>query len=237
MSSRQEEKERRKAERLERERAEAAAAKRKRLVATVAGGLAAAAAIAVLVFVVIGGGDDNDPDGPSTAISGGAPIPAQQISDLDDAAKAAGCAVREFPDEGAEHTEGARKPSDYKTNPPTSGNHNITPAQDGLYTAGSEPAIENWVHTLEHGRILLQYKPGTPKLVVDQLQTLFNEPVKGGPDGYHMVLMRNNTLMKYQVAAVAWRKYVVCNQVNDKTWDALRAFRDMHVDTAPEQVP
>jgi len=236
MSSRQEEKEHRKQERLEREAAEAAASKRKRLVATVGGVIAAVAAVVVAVLLLTGGGGKDDPDGPAFVDS--APIPAQKIMELPAAAQAAGCAVREFADEGQEHLPDDKGKFDgYKTNPPTSGTHRPTPAQDGVYDPGAEPDPESWVHTLEHGRIILQYKPGTPKMVVGQLQTLFNEPVKGGPDGYHMALLRNNTGMKYEVAAVAWRHYVACNQVNDKTWDALRAFRDQFVDTAPEQVP
>ncbi|MDX6706916.1 MAG: hypothetical protein QOI48_2762 [Solirubrobacteraceae bacterium] len=237
MSRRQEEKERRKLERIERERAEAAAAKRKRLLMTAAGALVAVVAVVAIVLAVSSG--KNDTSGGPSDVNGvpSVAIPARKITNLQEAAKAAGCAVREFPEEGREHIPDNQSFNGYKTNPPTSGTHHQTPAQDGIYTAGTEPAKESWVHTLEHGRIILQYKPGTPKRVIGQLQTLFNEKVKGGPAGYHMVLLQNNTKMPYQVAAVAWRAYIGCNEVNDKTWDALRAFRDTYVDKGPEAVP
>jgi hypothetical protein len=229
MSSRQEEKERRRLERIERERAEAAAAKRKRL-AMVAGG--AIVAVVAVVLTISSGDKDT-----STEPSAGAPIPARKVTNLQQAVKAAGCKLGDFPEESREHIADNETFDGYKTNPPTSGIHHQTPAPDGVYDAGNEPAKESWVHTLEHGRILLQYKPTTPKRVVAQLQTLFNEQVKGAPNGYHMVLLQNNTKMPFQVAAVAWRHYVGCNAVNNKIWDALRAFRDTYVDMAPEAVP
>jgi len=49
--------------------------------------------------------------------------------------------------------------------------------------------------------------------------------------------MQNNSEMPFEVAAVAWRNYVGCPKFNDKSIAALRAFRDVYVDTAPEQVP
>lgn len=232
MSSRQEEKERRRLERIERERAEAAAAKRKRL-AMVGGGAIVAVVALVAVLLAVSSGDSETSTGPSTA----AAIPARKVTNLQQAVKAAGCKLGSFREESREHIADNETFDGYKTNPPTSGIHHNTPAQDGVYDTGNEPAKESWVHTLEHGRIILQYKPSTPKRLVAQLQTLFNEQVKGARSGYHMVLLQNNTKMPFQVAAVAWRHHVGCNEVNDKTWDALRAFRDTYVDTAPEQVP
>jgi hypothetical protein len=50
-------------------------------------------------------------------------------------------------------------------------------------------------------------------------------------------MFRNNTNMPFQVAAVAWTRYLGCRRMNDKVFDAIRAFRDQYVDQAPEQVP
>jgi hypothetical protein len=222
VSSRQEQKEQAKRERLEREAAEHKAAKRKRLVQIV-GGVVVGAVIVVGVVLALaggGGGDDGRDDANLTA-----------------SAKAAGCTVKSFPDEGAAHVAKKLTVKDFKTNPPTSGDHNITPAQDGVYVPGNEPEIQNWVHTLEHGRILFQYKPGTPAGRIAQLQKLFNEPVLDSGNGYHSVLMQNNTQMPFAVAAVAWRHYVGCPEFNDKVFAALGDFREVYVDKAPEQIP
>ena len=99
------------------------------------------------------------------------------------------------------------------------------------------------MHTLEHGRILLQYKANASPATIAQLQKLYDEPVADRlfdevpANGYHSVLMQNNSEMPFEVAAVAWRNYVGCPKFNDKSIAALRAFRDVYVDTAPEQVP
>jgi Protein of unknown function (DUF3105) len=235
MSSRQEEKERRRQERIEREQAQAGKAANQRRLQLVAGAvLALGAIVAVVAAIAMGGGDDSS--GPSDKGSN-ARIPAKQISDFDEAVRAAGCTYKSYPSEGREHLTSDKATNDkYKTNPPTSGTHRPTPAQDGIYDPGNEPDQENIVHTMEHGRVVFQYKPGTPQRRIDQLEALFNEPLKGVP-GYHQVVMQNNSDMPFAVAATAWTQILGCDTFTDKTFDALRAFRERFVDKGPELIP
>jgi hypothetical protein len=232
MSSRQEEKERRKRERQEREAAEKAShARRKRMQVVFGGGLAvlAAAAVVVVLVFVVGGSDDPAADVPA----GSAAIPEQQESDLKKAAAAAGCTLKDTPNEGSGHEEKEFKASDYKQNPPTSGNHFPEWYQDGIYAPGDTPELGKLVHTLEHGRIDVQYKPGTPATTVAQLETL----MKQNEDGYHMLLFQNGTNMPFAVAATAWDHQLGCKTMNDKVFDAIRTFRDAYIDKGPEVVP
>ena len=222
MSSRQEEKEQRRQERLERERAAEASAKRKRLVQIVGGAIVAAVVVVGVVLAAAGGGGD------TTRASD---------ADVTSAARAAGCTYKTFPQEGRTHVTQKLGAANYKTNPPTSGDHNPTPAPDGLYPPGNEPAVENWVHTLEHGRVLLMYKPGASQATVAALQKLYEEPVLDSGKSYHMVLMRNNTNMPFQTAAVAWRHYVGCKDASPAAIEAMRKFRDRYVDKGPEFIP
>ena len=224
MASRQEEKERRRRERLEREAAAAAAAKRKRLLQIVAGAVIAAAVVAGAAFAIAGGGDGGGDGG------GG-------DEDLQAAAREAGCVYRAFPEEGRDHTTEKLTQDDYRTNPPTSGAHDPEPAPDGVYLPGNEPEIAKWIHTLEHGRILLMYRPGVDRSVVTRLEALFKEDVGDSGSGYHSVLMRNNSKMPFEVAAVGWRQYMGCERFTPKAIDALRAFREARVDKAPEMIP
>jgi Protein of unknown function (DUF3105) len=223
MSSRQEEKEQRKQERLAREAAAAAAAKRKRLLQLIGGVVVACAIVAGGAFALAGGGGDNGVDN----------------ADLTAAAANAGCEYRSFPNYGQDHIDKEFTAADYKTNPATSGNHvpSGKEAQAGLYVAGNEPNVGAWVHTLEHGRILFQYRPGSKPNVVADLEKLFKEDVKGSGGAYHSVLMRNNTKMPYQVAAVAWRHYMVCKTYTPAVIPAFREFRTQLVDKAPELIP
>lgn len=223
MSSRKEEKERLRAEREERERAAAAKAKRARLLQLVGGVVVACAIIAGIAYAVSNSGGEDGPDIDNDKLKA--------------AAKASGCVYRSFPDEGQEHVTEKLTEADFKTNPPTSGAHSPEPAQDGNYVAGTEPEIANWVHTLEHGRILFQYRPGVAKSVVTQLESLFNEDVKGSGGAYHSAIMRNNSKMPFQVAAVGWRHYMACRAFTPGAIAALRTFREEVVDTAPEKIP
>jgi Protein of unknown function (DUF3105) len=234
VASRQQQKEARRRERLAREAEAARRAERNRRLQIMGGvvlGIAVVAGIAVAVVAGSGGSNDNTPKatGAKNPQVKAVPIPPRKTTDLFAAAKAAGCTVKTFPSEGRTHITGT---TTYHTNPPTSGNHNQVPAADGDYSGRQTPAKENYVHTLEHGRIEFQYRPGTPAKVIGQLRTLFNE------DGaYHSLLFENNTDMPYEVAATAWTHLIGCPRVNDRIWDALRAFRVRYTDQAPEQIP
>jgi hypothetical protein len=233
VSSRQEEKERRRKEREERERAEAQKAAGKRRLQLVAGGVLALVAVAAVVAAIASSGGKSKAD----ATLATAPIPTQKIANFDEAVKAAGCQFKTFPSEGRTHLASDTAVNNkYKTNPPTSGAHRPTPAADGVYAVNNAPAKEAAVHSLEHGRIELEYKPGTSKQVQNQLNALFNEKLKGVP-GYHQLLFQNQTNMPFQVAAVAWTHYLGCPTMNNKVFDAMRAFRTRFVDKGPELIP
>ena len=241
MASRQEEKERRRQERLKREEAERKAAARRKRVQLVFGGLLGLAAIggiiAVVALGVLGGdsgsgsGEAGEPAQPSEAAAE-VQLPEQKVGDLDEAAKAAGCKVTHPEIEGATHEDKAFQASDFKTNPPTSGNHNPDWYEDGIYAPGDTPRLGMLVHTLEHGRIDVQYKEGTPADDVAKLEAFLAET-----DGYHMLLFQNSTGMDATVAATAWGHSLTCSKLDDTTWDALRTFRTSYIDKGPEAVP
>jgi hypothetical protein len=189
-----------------------------------------AALIVVLVVVVLGGDSDPSDEVPASA----AAIPAQKESDPEKAAELASCTYEpKVPNEGAGHEEKDFKPTDYKQNPPTSGNHFPQWYEDGIYGPGDTPELGKLVHTLEHGRIDIQYKPGTPANTVAQLETLYNEM----DGGHHLLLFQNETGMDAAVAATAWDASLKCKTMNPQVFDAIRAFRAEHIDKGPEIVP
>jgi hypothetical protein len=235
VSSRQQEKERRRQERLAREQAEAKRAARRKRMQLAFGGLLAVAAIAGgVVAVTISTGDDGG-DGPRQAsdTTSTAKLPEQATTDIQAAAKAAGCKLNNPAYEGANHESKDFQASDYKTNPPTSGNHTPDWYEDGIYTPGNTPELGKLVHPLEHGRIEVQYKKGTDAETVGKLEALLAEQ----EDGYHMLLFENTTGMDAQVAATAWTHSLTCPQMNDKVFDAIRTFRARYIDKGPERVP
>jgi hypothetical protein len=233
MASRQEEKEARRKARLEQEAAERKTAARQKRLQLVGGGVLGLLVIAAIVVVLAGGGGHKaDKSGDvRQASENGVTLPAPVITNVDTAAKTAGCKLEHPADEGRGHENKTFTPADYKSNPPTSGAHFPQWAQDGIYDPGNEPALGELVHTLEHGRIDVQYAPGTPKADRDKLEALVAEN-----GGYHMLLFQNATKMPFKVAATAWDQMLGCPEINDKTWDALRTFRDRYIDKGPEKV-
>jgi hypothetical protein len=235
MSSRKEQKEKLRQERLAREAAAQAAERRRRMMGFGVGGvLAAAAVVAVVVAIAAGGGGDSK-DKPKPAPSNTVPIPAQKLTNLNAAAKAAGCTLRSFtpgPND-RQHVEGTVQ---YKQNPPVFGPHNPVWASDGDYVGQGAPPTEKLVHPLEHGRVITWYKPTLPQREISQLETLFSEPMEGKPEGYKQILVERPTLPG-AVAASAWGQQLVCPVFNDKVFDAIRTFRVAYVDKGPESVP
>jgi hypothetical protein len=234
MTSRREEKDRRRAERLAAESAAAEQAKRRRLYSIVVGGALALAAVGAIIAVAATGGGDgsntpSDLPAATDTYEGAATPPAQAETDLFKVAREAGCVLRNPVIEGRTHEPDRDKEVKYKTNPPTSGTHDPIPAEDGVYDRVPDALeMKHFVHTLEHGRIEIQYDPSLDKRRIDQLGGLFND------DPYHMVMFPNRR-MPYKIAVTAWGHLLGCKEVDDKVFDAIRAFRDRYRDQGPEQ--
>jgi hypothetical protein len=149
----------------------------------------------------------------------GTPPVAAKVTNLKQAAKEAGCVLRlHLKDEGHEHLPVGSEAPEYKTNPPTSGNHVEPPYQqaDGAY--GEMPLPIDMVHSLEHGRMEVQYSPDLPEPEQLELKGLY-ETMYGG------TLLFPNSEMPFAVAATTWTNLLGCKQYRGaKTLDAIRAF-------------
>jgi hypothetical protein len=250
MASRREEKERLRQARLEAERRESEAERRRLILGYVVAGLLTAAVVAGLVIVIASGGGEDGPtqgDFPEHShiqpISGatndvevdareGTPPPAVEQGDLERAAGEAGCELRlDLPDEGNTHLQPSDPVPDYDTNPPTSGDHIVSPLQqaDGAYREMPDPRYT--VHSLEHGRINIQYDPALPERDQLELKGVFEEDPNA-------VLFFPNPEMPYAVAVTAWARMLTCDRYEGRaTLDAIRAFRDTLRGQGPEDVP
>jgi hypothetical protein len=194
--------------------------------------LAVVAVAAVAIAVLAGGGTSGKPrvHGPTTVANVAIPAPAD--SNLRAAAAAAGCVLLNPPSEGRTHVLGS---VNYRTNPPSSGPHNPVFAHDGIYAPGGTPPKEQLVHSLEHGRVEVQYQPGTSAAVIGALQSLVTEFATRDSDP-RVLLFQNATAMPYAIAAVAWTHILGCSRyAGAPTLDAIRDFRAAYDLKAPEQ--
>ena len=249
MASRKEEKERLRKERLEAERQAQSAGRRRLLLGYVVAGVLALLIVVGLVIALAGGGDSGGdgsaeaagdnvnmefggkvPEGIRVDDRVGTPPPEVQNGDLTAAAKAAGCDLRlNLKDEGSTHLD---PQSDdlpkYGTNPPTSGDHYPTPLADGAFL--DYPSPGSYVHSLEHGRIIIEYSPDLSEEDQLALKGVFDEDPAG-------VLFFPNEDMPYEVAATAWTQLIGCDTYEGAaTLDAIRDFRDIYRGQGPEDV-
>ena len=128
---------------------------------------------------------------------------------LQKAARAAGCELQlRLPDEGHEHIPPSAPEPRYKTNPPTSGDHVEEQQADGAYRETPPPV--SVVHSLEHGRLAIQYRPDLPERAQLELIGLYDS-IYGG------TLLFPNPDMSYMVAATTWTNLVGCHSYRRAT--------------------
>ena len=252
MASRKEEKERLRREREEAERKAQASGRSRLMIGYVVAGALALVVVVGLVIALAGGSDDSTsggstvasddcsqantdfggiiPDGIECDNREGTPPPEVQLGELTAAAKAAGCDLQlNLKDEGATHLDPKDDLPDYGTNPPTSGDHYPVPLADGAYL--STPSPGNYVHSLEHGRIEIQYSSDLPEDDQLALKGVFD----ADPAGMDMF---PNDDMPYDVAVTAWTQLMSCDTFKgDATLDAIQDFRDAYRGRGPEAIP
>jgi uncharacterized protein DUF3105 len=240
---REEERERLRQAREERESSQAKQGQRRLMVGYAIAGVIGVVVIGALIWVIAGsGGDDSNGGAHIDQATGstngiepdertGTKPPEAKQTNLVKAAKEADCTLRlNLKVEGRTHIPPTAPTPDYSTNPPTSGNHVDPPLQqaDGAYS--EMPGEIFTVHSLEHGRMEIQYSPDLPE--ADQLA------LKGLYDTmYGGTLLFPNTNMDYAVAATTWGNLMGCREYKgDATLDAIRAFGVKTWGQAPEQI-
>jgi hypothetical protein len=142
-----------------------------------------------------------------------------KITNLKKAAEKAGCYLElHLKDEGHEHIPPGSPEPNYETDPPTSGPHVEPPYQqaDGAYYEMPEPI--DFVHSLEHGRMEIQYFPDISEKEQLELKGLYDEM-------YGATLFFPNHEMNYAIAATTWTNLLGCPGWDGQaTLDAIRAF-------------
>ncbi|MEK7480654.1 MAG: DUF3105 domain-containing protein [Patescibacteria group bacterium] len=127
--------------------------------------------------------------------------------------------------EGATHVKEGEKVT-YQSNPPTSGDHWPDPLRDGIYD--TEKPDEAVVHSMEHGRIWISYRPDISDTTKEQLRALAKR------EAYVVMTPRpeNDT----DIALAAWNRLDALGEeeFNEKrVRDFVRRYRDK----GPEHVP
>jgi Protein of unknown function (DUF3105) len=121
--------------------------------------------------------------------------------------------VKTFPSAGRNHISANQQPSNWNSNPPTSGDHLNNPLPAGVYD--NEQDMRALVHNMEHGYVVIVYK-GIPSDQVDQLREFVDQR-----DGSKLVLAPWSGLASNGVALAAWQNLETMQRVN---MDVVQAF-------------
>lgn len=139
--------------------------------------------------------------------------------------EAAGCIYRSYPSEGRSHVTSLSAKVNYKTFPPTSGNHYYIPAIWNRYTQPLQLVQE--VHNLEHGGVIVQYGSKVPQATVDKLVSFYDS----SPNA---MLLAPLPKLGNKIALTAWTRLATCTGFDEK---AYAAFRDAFRGKGPENFP
>jgi hypothetical protein len=139
---------------------------------------------------------------------------------------------RQVPIEGSRQHNAQGQTIPYRNRPPSSGDHYDQPAGYGFFQR--EIPVGNWVHTLEHGGVVVLYRPDLcDQTCQNQLQDTYNSaPSSQFFAGTRKMLVTSYQDMDHAIASVAWGWVDEMDSV-DK--DRILAFYRAHVDKGPEQ--
>lgn len=115
----------------------------------------------------------------------------------------------------------------YPVNPPSGGDHLSVSVPPGLWEADRLPPDGALVHTLEHGYVIIWFKPNITGLDRQALLNLRNTFDRDA-------LMVERTDMPTTYALTAWGKRLLCSEVEV---DVFSNFIEVNRNQAPEKIP
>jgi uncharacterized protein DUF3105 len=167
-------------------------------------GVAVVSLVALVALIVVTE-RDNNPQAANKAVSPAALQAGRQ--------EAGSQGVKTYPSAGRNHITPDKQPSNWNSNPPTSGDHLATPLPGGVYD--NEQDMRALVHNMEHGYVVIVYK-GIPNDQVDQLRNFVKDR-----EGSKLVLAPWSGLDNNGVALAAWQNLELLQRVN---MDVVQAF-------------
>jgi hypothetical protein len=121
----------------------------------------------------------------------------------------------------------------YNSRPPTSGNHYPNPSGYGVFDRAVPTG--NWVHNLEHGAIVVLYRPDLcDDACVAAVKDVYKQAPRSRQFNVVKMVVTPYTDMDHAVAAVAWQ---YLDEMDTADEGRILAFYRDHVDKGPEQVP
>ncbi|HET9772717.1 MAG TPA: DUF3105 domain-containing protein [Acidimicrobiia bacterium] len=110
-----------------------------------------------------------------------------------------GCTADSRTDEGRRH----QPLVNYTVDPPAGGDHDAAPSKAGFYEPGTVPTDGHLVHSLEHGFVIVWYKP-------DSVAPTTLEALRALAERADWVLVAPRASMPTALAATSWHRRLLC---------------------------
>lgn len=179
----------------------------------------AALLLGILVAVAVSGGGD-DGDGAAFESEGGGECTADTRMDT-------------YSEGGAVHTDHPSyagplgNPPTYTVDPPSGGDHLSPSVGPGVFDGDNVPPDGVLVHSLEHGYVILWYRPGTADEDVEDVEAVQERYRRD-------VIVVERTSLSVPVAATAWGHRLLCERADPAE---LAEFVAARRNQAPEKIP
>jgi len=140
------------------------------------------------------------------------------------AAAPSSCQADTVSDSGSGHVQNAS----FRVDPPSGGDHDPVPAPAGTYRLGGFiPSDVQLVHSLEHGYVVVWYRPGPGE---GNMAAFADVAGRYSRD----VLLVEGSSLRVRVAATAWHQRLLCGLVDPAD---LSRFIDRFANKGPERTP
>lgn len=117
----------------------------------------------------------------------------------------------------------------YTVNPPAGGDHLPSPSPPGVFDAANTPPDGAAVHSMEHGYIVIWYRPGLAAPDLDSLKKITNDAT---PDV--LLIPRPSLPAATPVVATAWHHRLLCSGLDEVR---INRFIGDYANKGPEKVP
>ena len=130
--------------------------------------------------------------------------------------------VEHFADLGGGHLAAGEAPPTYNSSPATSGRHSANSALCGIYASEIPDPIQ--LHNLEHGTVIIHYRPGLGKTAVESLRGY----ARSKP-GHILVAPRSD--LSDPVVITSWRRML---RLDSADLDTIDVYYGEFVRSGPE---
>lgn len=148
----------------------------------------------------------------------------------DEPPRPSNCVVESIPIEGFTHVAVGTDVT-YTSNPPSSGNHYPVWSDYGVFTETVPRGY--WVHSLEHGAVVLLHRPDAGDEVIDALRAAHDAIPLDPKCTHRRTVLTPDPLMPQPFAAVSWGWRLTCDVVDEQ---AILDFVALHRDAGRESI-